>query len=62
MIWGKGLNGQIFKKCVVCGTTERKHFAKGKCRKCYEAGRRDYKRDYWRKHYSKNYKHLTKNV
>ncbi len=61
MIWGKGLNGQIYKKCVGCGTTERKHFAKGKCRRCYEAGRKEYKKKYWRENYSKNDNFLRKN-
>lgn len=37
-----------FSKCLVCGTTERKHCIKGLCSRCYERTRKEYKAQWWK--------------
>jgi hypothetical protein len=33
----------VYEKCLDCGTTERPHYVKGRCRVCFEKTRRAYK-------------------
>ena len=34
-------------KCLMCGTTERRHWGKGLCQRCYERTRQEYKAKWW---------------
>jgi 5-methylcytosine-specific restriction endonuclease McrA len=46
----KGLQGKWssqFKKCITCGTTERKHYGRGKCSLCFERSRAEYKANWY---------------
>lgn len=47
-----------YNKCIICGTTEKEHKAKGLCKKCYE--RIEYKRNF-RKHSERSEKYNKNN-
>ena len=34
-IWGKDTQGNVYYKCIQCGSSKRKHKVKGLCSKCY---------------------------